>query len=1594
MALTPTIQNTYSFEELQKIQTLSPTAETWFGNSVSIDGDYAVIGADHDDTGATDVGAAYIFKRGADGNFTQIQKIQASDKQTLDYFGWSVAINGGYIVVGARGEDTGGADAGAAYVFKNNGSDVFTEVKIILATDKQAGDNFGFSVHLNGNYVVVGAAYEDAGGSNAGAAYIFENNSDAFTQVEKLTASNPSTDDQFGSSVAINGEYVVVASRLEDTGETNAGIAYIFKNDGNGAFSEVEILQASDAQASDYFGSSVAIEGNYVVVGASNEDTGVTDTGAVYIFKNDGSDVFTQVQKIQAGDRSNSELFGNSVSINGNYVLVGAVYDDGVASNAGAAYIFKNDGNDTFTQTSKIQSTDGETGDIFGMSVSISNGTVLVGASYESTGGLKAGAAYFFSSYLQANDFIENSTNSVFDTNATNATGYALSGDDAALFDINSSGVVTFKNSPDYETPLDVDTNNKYVFNVIAIGDVNTTQELRVNVLNQVAEVHNSYSFEELQKIQAGTPAASAYFGTSVDIDGDYAVVGARGETTDAGAAYVYKRGVDGNFTLLHRIVGDTVSANERFGTAVAIQGEYVVIGVRLDNAGGDDLGSIYIFKNDGSDTFTQVQYIQAADKQDFDYFGTSVDISGDYIVVGANGEDTKGASAGAAYVFKNNNGTFSQVEKLMASNAGADDYFGDSVAIDGEYIVVGAWGEDTGLGDAGMVYVFKNTSGSFVEVDTIQASAVLSADYFARSVDIDGAYIVVGAKGENTGASNAGATYIYKNDGSDAFTQIQKIKASDIHTNANFGWDVVLSGKYLVVGASRVTGNGYGSGAAYLFENDGSDVFIQTSKIQASDAQYADYFGDAVAISNGTILIGADYEDSGGAEAGSAYFYTSYVEANFAENSTGVVVDINATNATAYTLSGDDAGLFDINNSGVVTFKASVDYANPKDLDTNNVYEVNVVISAEEKTQAIKVNVTDIVSELQGSYTLSELQKIQAATPASSAYFGSSVDIDGDYAVIGAWGENTNQGAIYIYKRGIDGNFTQTQRLQASDAQNDDRFGDKVAIDGKYVVVGAFFEDEGGTDAGAAYIFKRASDGNFSEIQKILSADKAASDFFGSSVDVSGEYVVVGARAEDAGGTDAGAAYVFKNYNDTFVEVQKIVAVTPNASDNFGDVVAIDGDFIVVGAKNEDLGLSNSGAVHIFQNIGGAFAEIQVIQATSREASAYFGASVDIDGDYVVVGSPYHDLGSTTVTDAGTAFVFKKGSDGVFTQTQRLDANASREVSALFGISVSISGEHIAVGAYKEDAGVSDAGVTYVFKNDGSGTFSLFKTMQASDREATDYFGNAVAIYNGTVLIGANYEDTGATSAGAAYFFTPLYDTYFSNDGGSNDGGGFSITLTPNENQSALTTIVTVGLTGTISYTLGGVDAGDFSIDSSGVITFNANPDYEVKSSYTVTVTAADGTNTITQTITVNVKDVNDAPTFTSNTATSATEYTPHSYTPTGNDVDGDRLTLSVTNGTTLPSWLSFSAEATVSTFAGSGIKGSTDANTTLASFNGPSGTAVDSNGNVYVADVLNYKIRKITPAGVVTTFAGSGARGSTDATGTAASFYFPYDV
>ena len=367
----------------------------------------------------------------------------------------------------------------------------------------------------------------------------------------------------------------------------------------------------------------------------------------------------------------------------------------------------------------------------------------------------------------------------------------------------------------------------------------------------------------------------------------------------------------------------------------------------------------------------------------------------------------------------------------------------------------------------------------------------------------------------------------------------------------------------------------------------------------------------------------------------------------------------------------------------------------------------------------------------------------------AAGDLFGYSVDVDGSRAIVGAPyddnGKGVNSGAAYIFEKNGLGDWVQVAKLVVPDGDAADLFGESVAIDGNTIIIGASKY----AGKGAAFIFSD-SGASWPLVAKLLASDGLANDDFGVSVDISGDFAIVGAPNDDAPKVNQGSVYIFgKNTGgaNNWGQVTKKLANDFDTNDNYGISVGIDGNVAVVGARyDDDLG-TNSGSAYVLDG-GSAWSEIQKLTPADGAAGDYFGSSVAISGIHIIVGSYLDDYGA--FNNAGSAYIFEEGglSWTEIAKLVPLDPAAADQ----FGISVSIESGIAVVGSHFDDDMGTNSGSAYVF-TEASG-WSQVNKLTGSSVTTNDNFGRSVGIGGSSIVIGAYKDDISGLDQGSAYFF------------------------------------------------------------------------------------------------------------------------------------------------------------------------------------------------------------------------------------------------
>jgi hypothetical protein len=368
-----------------------------FGASVDVSGDLAIVGSPYDDfDGLTDAGSATILQRTIGGGWTEVATLMASDADDADRFGWSVAISGRTVIVGAPLAPGFESVTGAAYLYELGGNGAWTQIARLEAGSFLGRSFFGVSVAIDGDYAVVGAH------GGAGEAYVFyrhQNGVNAWGRLRKLTASDGEPGDRLGTAVSISGGTVAVAAG-------GSGAVYVFQRNygGSGRWGEVAKITGSMRTTGDGFGHDVALDGHLLIVGAHRSDDICPqdpdcNSGSAYVFRRHAGGLhrWGEIARLTAGDAAAGDEFGVCVDLFGDLAVVGAWRRDQGAADAGAAYLFEHTGPNSWEQVVSFAASDGGQLDELGRAVAVEGVTVLAGAWRHGDVYDMSGAAYVFS---------------------------------------------------------------------------------------------------------------------------------------------------------------------------------------------------------------------------------------------------------------------------------------------------------------------------------------------------------------------------------------------------------------------------------------------------------------------------------------------------------------------------------------------------------------------------------------------------------------------------------------------------------------------------------------------------------------------------------------------------------------------------------------------------------------------------------------------------------------------------------------------------------------------------------------------------------------------------------------------------------------------------------------------------------------------------------------------------------------------------------------------------------------------------------------------------------------------------------------------
>jgi hypothetical protein len=304
------------------------------------------------------------------------------------------------------------------------------------------------------------------------------------------------------------------------------------------------------------------------------------------------------------------------------------------------------------------------------------------------------------------------------------------------------------------------------------------------------------------------------------------------------------------NWTEIQRLLSSDYAAGDAFGVSVSLYEDTALIGATRDDDNGNESGSAYVFIRTGTTWIQQTKLI-ASDGAIGDRFGTAVSLNGDTALIGASGNDDNGKNSGSAYVFTRTGTTWTQQAKLLASDGAIGDSFGQSVSLDDDTVLIGAFNDDDHGIASGSAYIFTRTENIWTQQAKLLASDGAAWDYFGYSVSLDGYTVLIGARGDD---DTMGSAYVFtRND--TTWTQQQKLLASDRDEDF-FGISVSLDEDTALIGAIYDDDNGPDSGSAYVFTRSGT-TWMQQAKLLDLDGAAWDKFGWSVSLYIDTALIG-----------------------------------------------------------------------------------------------------------------------------------------------------------------------------------------------------------------------------------------------------------------------------------------------------------------------------------------------------------------------------------------------------------------------------------------------------------------------------------------------------------------------------------------------------------------------------------------------------------------------------------------------------------------------------------------------------------------------------------------------------------------
>lgn len=845
-------------------------------------------------------------------------------------------------------------------------------------------------------------------------------------------------------------------------------------------------------------------------------------------------------------------------------------------------------------------------------------------------------------------------------------------------------------------------------------------------------------------------------YGNALDSDGSTLVVGVYksdfGAVDMHGLAYVYTR-VGTAWVEQARLIAPDGASNDLFGTSVSVSGDTIAVGAPQNDA-------VYVFRRSGS-TWTLSQTLTLGTQSGF---GFDVDLNGPYLAVGAPLFDSSGLmNVGRAYVYSSLLGGSYSLESTLSPSVASDGArFGYSVSLSGVDLAVGQRGSGdmnstTDLRWNSCVRMYRRVLGTWSPQIELRAFSPQQFDQFGYCVALLGDTLVVGLPGYKSTptSTNAGAAYVFtRTNSSSPWLPQQQLIPDDSKQDFRFGEDVAITSSSLIAVAcpgwlsGPVTVNA--RGAVYTFNSSGGAWSPQHLIPYPESLEYLDGFAGAItATPFGTgmrLTVGAHRQSGPNRAIGGAIYefdalassvtlqqhlfepiaFQDRFGAAVAVDGEWAVVGVpdgnlpGSNNNVSMSIESGFAGIYRKVN-GVWTFHSSI---SDTSLPAGSHFGAAVAIDG--NTIVVGAPDFDFIDIDLGSNTDSGLVEIfvfdgtswvrqaliENPAPINSAsgdQFGYSVSIRGDLVLIGIPGDDTNgsnAGYANTFSRTA-GVWGDRHVVSPPDGAAGDQFGNSCAIigaagvgAGTYIVVGAYGDDDQGTNSGSATAFVTSPIiGGFfwDDVRKFVPADGALGDNFATSISAAGNVIVFGSPLEDGAGTDRGAAYIFRNtgiVNPNWGTGVKITPTNPADNNRFGWSVATTGSGVVIGSPQDDDtgGGTDAGSAYIFRLVSSTWSEIQRITAADFFPGDDFGRAVAMSSDTILVGAP--KCNTEFGADAGAAYFFGTPLATPTVTMDPVDQNACPGNSVQFSVAVAGGGPYTFAWRRNGVALVDDVGV------------------------------------------------------------------------------------------------------------------------------------------------------------------------------------------------------------------------------------------------------------------------------------------------------------